>query len=366
MQIKKRYFVGLLFLAMVGGWFTLGGTAYIMAKTSSTEFCISCHTMQIPFEEYQGSIHYSNSKGIRAECSDCHIPNDPIDYLITKIRASKDVYHEFVTGKIDTEEKYEEQRIAMAETVWGHMRENDSATCRSCHELDAMDTYEQTDDAVKMHQDGKENNLTCIDCHKGVAHFSPVPEMDSEAFDKLLSATQNTAESAKVVFTVEGADMGELGGIRPAVQLEVIQFENDKRQIKVAGYQMKGAEQLIYMAEGKRSVIADLTKAGEQQLTTGEFKSDEYGNEWRSAELTAIIDAPVLSSVEPLWTYAKELDNVYCSTCHAKVPANYFTVNAWGPVAKSKADQTDISDFDLEILTKYFQNHAKDMVGGSH
>ena len=366
MQIKKRYLFGLLCLAVLVGWISLSGTVYIMGKTSSTEFCISCHTMQVPYEEYQSSVHFSNAKGIRAECEDCHIPKQPIDYLITKIRATKDVYHEFVTGKIDTEEKYENQRLAMAEMVWGHMRDNDSATCRSCHTFDAMDTYEQSEDAVKMHKYGQENNLTCIDCHKGVAHFPPVVEMDSEALDKLLSEAKNTVPAAKEVFTVEAVEMGDLGTIRPAVKLEVIKFENMKRQVKVAGYQMKGAEQVIYMDEGKRSIIASLTSSGEEKLVTGEFNSDEYGNEWRTAEITALIDAPVLSSVTSLWRYAEELNNVYCSACHAKIPAAHFTVNAWGPVAKGMGARTDISNFDLEVLTKYFQNHAKDMVDGAH
>ncbi len=33
--------------------------------------------MQTPLAEYQGSVHFQNVKGIRAECADCHIPGDP-------------------------------------------------------------------------------------------------------------------------------------------------------------------------------------------------------------------------------------------------------------------------------------------------
>jgi trimethylamine-N-oxide reductase (cytochrome c) cytochrome c-type subunit TorY len=79
--------------------------------------------------------------------------------------------------------------------------------------------------------------------------------------------------------------------------------------------------------------------------------------------ITAQIDADVLDSLEPIWDYAEELDNVYCATCHAKIPAGHFTVNAWGPVAKGMGDRTDISAEDLELLTKFFQNHAKDVAG---
>ncbi|MDG3088501.1 NapC/NirT family cytochrome c [Vibrio hannami] len=362
--MKKTLVILLIGLAI--GWVTLGGTQVIMHTTSDTEFCLSCHSMQIPYEEYQGSKHFSNAKGIRAECSDCHIPKDPIDYVWTKVRASKDIYHEFVTGKIDTEDKFEEHRMAMAQTVWDQMKSNDSATCRSCHDFGAMDTYEQSDNAVKMHEYGKENGLTCIDCHKGVAHFPPVAEMDSEAYDNLKAEAENTSESAKHVYTVSSAEMGELGRINPAVALDVISANGNERQVLLNGYQMQGAEQVLYMGEGQRSIIASLTEAGQSALKVGEFKEDEYGNKWRSAELTATIDAPVLPSSDPLWAYAEELDNVYCSACHAKISASHFTVNAWGPVAKGMGDRTDISELDLEILTKYFQNHAKDIAGAAH
>jgi trimethylamine-N-oxide reductase (cytochrome c) cytochrome c-type subunit TorY len=362
MQIKKRYFVGLLLLAMAGGWLTLGGTAYIMAKTSSTEFCVSCHTMQIPYEEYQGSLHFSNAKGIRAECADCHIPKSPLDYVITKVRASKDIYHEFVTGKIDTEDKYEAHRSEMAEVVWQQMRENDSVTCRSCHTREAMDPFEQTKDAVKMHEFGVENGQTCIDCHKGVAHFPPEMEMDSEAFDKLLSFTKKTAVDANIVYPVETIAMGDLGSINPATKLIVTNFEDGVRSVEINAFQMKGAEQVLYVGNGQRSIVAVLTEIGMATVEGGEYKTDDYGNDWRTAKLSAKIESQVLDSLDPLWAYAEELDNVYCSGCHAKIATNHFTVNAWGPVAKSMGERTDITIENLEILTKFFQNHAKDIV----
>lgn len=360
----NKYTIGLLtIIGIVIGWVTLGGSAAVMHMTSSTEFCLSCHTMQIPYEEYQGSKHFSNAKGIRAECADCHIPSDPIDYVITKIRASKDIYHEFITGKIDTEDKYEEHRLAMAETVWAQMRTNDSATCRSCHNFDAMDTYEQSENATKMHEYGVENNQTCIDCHKGVAHFPPEIEMSSEAYDNLLALTEETKPDAEIVYPIDTISIGDFGRANPTVELKVISHDTDFRTVQISGYQMKGAEQVLYMGKGQRAIIATLTDQGQAALNVGEFSEDEYGNAWRTAELIAKTDAAVLGNIEPLWRYAEELDNVYCAGCHSIIPANHFTVNAWGPVAKSMGDRTDITELNLEILTKFFQNHAKDVVG---
>lgn len=133
MRGKKR--IGLLFLLIA---VVVGGGGLLLAqkalhKTSDTAFCLSCHSMSKPFEEYQGTVHFSNQKGIRAECADCHIPKSGMDYLFAKLKASKDIYHEFVSGKIDSDDKFEAHRQEMAETVWKELKVTDSATCRSCH-----------------------------------------------------------------------------------------------------------------------------------------------------------------------------------------------------------------------------------------
>ncbi|MBY8072000.1 NapC/NirT family cytochrome c [Vibrio fluvialis] len=360
MSIKKSAIVLLLVIGVVIGWLTLGGTHAILEKTSSTEFCVSCHTMETPYKEYQGSVHFTNAKGIRAECADCHIPTDTIDYLITKIRASKDIYHEFITKKISTDEKYEAHRAEMAETVWAQLKANDSVTCRSCHSEDAMETYDQTPEAQKMHQYGIENNQTCIDCHKGVAHILPEVKMDSQALAHLVDEAKLTSATAKEVFTMQATPIGEFGTINPATKLAVMSDKDGKRTVSLTAYQMQGAEQVLYMGQGKRAVVAILTEAGQNALTTGEYTEDDYGNKWRSVQLQGDIETPVLAKIDSLWSYAEQLDNVYCSTCHAKIPSEHFTVNAWPAVAKSMGDRTSISKEDLEILTKFFQYNAKD------
>ncbi len=134
-----------------GWWRRVIAGAKALHKTSDTAFCLSCHSMSKPFEEYQGTVHFSNQKGIRAECADCHIPKSGMDYLFAKLKASKDIYHEFVSGKIDSDDKFEAHRQEMAETVWKELKATDSATCRSCHSFDAMDISSQSESAQKMH-----------------------------------------------------------------------------------------------------------------------------------------------------------------------------------------------------------------------
>ena len=53
------------------------------------------------YQEYKQTIHYSNCTGVRAVCSDCHVPKDWTHKMIRKIQASKEVYGK-IMGTIDT------------------------------------------------------------------------------------------------------------------------------------------------------------------------------------------------------------------------------------------------------------------------
>lgn len=170
--------LALVFLAGVvfTGLFNIG-----LATTNEMEFCTDCHTMKIPLEEYKESLHYKNASGVRAVCSDCHVPKPFIPKMIAKVMAAKDVYHE-ILGTIDTPEKYEAYRWKMANAVWAKMKANDSRECRSCHALDQMDLAEQDRSARKRHARAEDEGKTCIDCHKGIAHEEPdEPEEEEKA-----------------------------------------------------------------------------------------------------------------------------------------------------------------------------------------
>ena len=84
-------------------------------------------------------------------------------------------------GYIDTPEKFEAQRLRMAEKVWKSMKQTDSRECRNCHELAHMDLTKQDKSAAKKHtlKRQQEKGETCIDCHKGIAHT--LPETTAEA-----------------------------------------------------------------------------------------------------------------------------------------------------------------------------------------
>jgi cytochrome c-type protein NapC len=165
----KIIVVTLVFLAGVvfAGMFNAG-----LAYTNEMEFCVSCHTMETNYKEYQETPHYKNQSGVQATCADCHVPKEFVPKMITKVIAAKDVYHEII-GTIDTPEKFEKHRWAMASRVWKKMEASDSQTCRSCHDFKDMDLSEQGRSARSRHSKAEEKGQTCIDCHTGVAHEEP-------------------------------------------------------------------------------------------------------------------------------------------------------------------------------------------------
>lgn len=67
-----------------------------------------------------------------------------------KLEASNDLYQTFIAHSIDTPEKFEAKRAELAEREWARMKENNSATCRSCHNYDAMDHAKQNPEAARQ------------------------------------------------------------------------------------------------------------------------------------------------------------------------------------------------------------------------
>ncbi|MBL4613404.1 MAG: NapC/NirT family cytochrome c [Magnetovibrio sp.] len=140
--------------------------------TNTTEFCVSCHSMTHPYEEYKKSFHYKNTVGIQAGCPDCHVSQNYSDKMIAKVMAYKDVLGE-ILGTIDTKEKFEEQRLVMAKRVWAKMEARESRECRNCHDFDTMLFDEQGRRARRKHQEAQKEGGHCIQCHKGVVHEMP-------------------------------------------------------------------------------------------------------------------------------------------------------------------------------------------------
>ena len=164
----------LLFVGFIGGILFWGGFHTALEMTNSLAFCTSCHEMRdTVFQEYKETIHYKNRSGVRAICSDCHVPKDWVHKFVRKIQASQELYVKFVAGSIDTPEKFESRRMSLATHVWETMKESDSRECRNCHSWEAMDPHKQNPRARAKMEKAQKDGKTCIDCHKGIAHLLP-------------------------------------------------------------------------------------------------------------------------------------------------------------------------------------------------
>ena len=176
-----------LFFMIIGVIFW-GGFNTAMEVTNTLDFCISCHEMEENvFREYEKTIHYTNRSGVRATCSDCHVPRPWIHKVVRKIQASNELFHK-VLGTIDTPEKFDAKRLHLAKNVWNAMKSTDSRECRNCHDFDSMKPEDQKKRSRKQHATAMEDGNTCIDCHKGIAHTKVHDKLSEEELEEISKA----------------------------------------------------------------------------------------------------------------------------------------------------------------------------------
>jgi len=169
-QSKKRWrgrtlTVGLLVsLGVVLGFPLFSLTYYTMARTSTPQFCASCHEIQPAYFDWQTSSHVVNDKGFVADCMDCHLPapHDTINFFYVKTaHGIRDVLLHFVGGPYD--------RQAMRQQAWATI-ENDQ--CLKCHRNLLYMPYKRgamlAHRAVIHPRPGYEKR--CTDCHRNFVH----------------------------------------------------------------------------------------------------------------------------------------------------------------------------------------------------
>jgi len=196
-----HYSLGFLTLGgFIGGIVFWGAFNTAMEFTNTETFCTGCHEMHDNvFAELKSTIHYTNRSGVRAVCSNCHVPHDWTAKMARKMQASKEVWGK-VFGTIDTPEKFQDMRLELARHEWARFKANDSLECRNCHNYDSMDFTRQSVRAQSMHTTYlASREKTCIDCHKGIAHRLPhIPpgEGPSDTPGQVVPAPERQATAA--------------------------------------------------------------------------------------------------------------------------------------------------------------------------
>jgi cytochrome c-type protein NapC len=184
------------FIAGIVFW---GGFNTAMEATNTEQFCTGCHEMrENVFVELQPTIHFTNRSGVRATCSDCHVPHDWTSKIARKMQASKEVWGK-IFGTISTPEKFENMRLALAMNEWRRFKANNSLECRNCHEFESMDFTRQSPRASQAHSTSlASGERTCIDCHVGIAHRMP----SLDGIDRLIEAHGREALPAAIAGSV--------------------------------------------------------------------------------------------------------------------------------------------------------------------
>ena len=169
---------GALLLGAAGAIALLAALFGGEAALSTTEFCVSCHSMSYPAEELKKSSHYG-ALGANPGCKDCHIPQGLANFHLAVVShvidGARELMLEFRNDYSDIK-KFDARRPEMAHDARMDLKRWDSVTCRTCH----RDPQPPGADARAAHDKMRTQKATCIDCHQNLVH-KEVPETDLDA-----------------------------------------------------------------------------------------------------------------------------------------------------------------------------------------
>ena len=164
--MKKTEIAGLFLLAVIG---LLAGT-YTVHRTSTTEFCLSCHEMETHGFELKRSAHAVDKDKKPISCIQCHMPPGyGLDYFMVKSYLGvRDAVAHFASDT-DNLDRRAMQLVARRFVT--------DANCLACH-TDLMRNVKGdpiSPEGKKAHDAwlGKDGNTrrTCAGCHANMAHL---------------------------------------------------------------------------------------------------------------------------------------------------------------------------------------------------
>ncbi len=134
-------------------------------KTSSDEFCMSCHVHSHADNAWKLSTHFDNSSGVIVHCIECHLPPKGEGHIWWKAYfGAKDVYKFYFTDtdKINWEAKGE----AEVATHFTFLQ-----NCTNCHSNLFPSTLSDEGGDAHLHYQQNLETITCLNCHITVGHY---------------------------------------------------------------------------------------------------------------------------------------------------------------------------------------------------
>lgn len=350
-----------------------GGFNTAMEFTNTEEFCIGCHEMRDNvYVELQETVHWENRTGVRATCPDCHVPHEWTQKVARKMQASKEVWAALF-GNLDTREKFEARREALARHEWARLEANNSLECRNCHDYDSMDWDAMSDEAKFYMKPAAELNVGCIECHKGIAHHLPQSSGESPLLAKLEGSAARSLSEGEDYFAIDAVQLFEdeamtkaAGTLELGAPVVVVSSGKDKVQLRLDAWRKdKGFGRVLYDAFGLNMRVAVLEKETAQNpdiVKAVESKNDDNtGLDW--SEVSVDLWAAPKGFVEDdsvLWTHASASYSQSCSTCHAQPDPGHFSANAWPAQFGGMVGFTNMDSVEQKLVLTYLQKHSSD------
>jgi sulfatase modifying factor 1 len=162
----KRFLIWFL-PGLLAGILIVLGSGRVIEKTSTNEYCISCHIHPAADQSWKRSVHYDTRSGYRTACVDCHLPPKGHGYLWAKGKTGlRDLWSHWT--KDSASFNWEERR--RLEVARGYVYES---SCIKCHEnlFPAKLSKAGEDAHLYYRQTKKTPDLNCINCHLNAGHY---------------------------------------------------------------------------------------------------------------------------------------------------------------------------------------------------
>ena len=137
---------------------------FTMVRTSTPDFCASCHEIKSAVVAWRSSTHTNNASGVVVDCMDCHLPapQDTFDFFFAKTyHGIKDVAIHFFAGEYDKEKARNNAYAAF-----------ENSECQKCHRNLLHLPYNRgamlAHRSVLYAKPGYEKK--CVDCHYDLVH----------------------------------------------------------------------------------------------------------------------------------------------------------------------------------------------------
>lgn len=168
---KRRLFSG---LGRLAAWLAPGvflsaaafyGFSVTDARTSTVDYCRSCHVHPQATESWKRGPHFQTRSGMQVGCTDCHLPPGGVNYYLEKARAgTRDLvgYYFGDPSAIDWEAR------SALELAVNYTFER---ACTRCHAELFPRTLTGKGTDAHLHYRKHQDELRCINCHLHTGHF---------------------------------------------------------------------------------------------------------------------------------------------------------------------------------------------------